>query len=103
MQASAAKALKETDEKEIEGKKISVAISNPPPHKEPTKNKSNVPITTSLGQAPRATGPRGRGHSQIALVPRKVTTTTSTTSKSESTSTTTMSNDDFRKMLLNKK
>jgi RNA recognition motif-containing protein len=87
---------------------IKVAISNPPQRKEPTKlpsaPKSNVPRTASLGEAPKPTGPRGRGHSQISLVPRQLAAT-STTPKSESTPTTTntMSNNDFRNMLFSKK
>ncbi|CAF1247873.1 unnamed protein product [Adineta ricciae] len=83
---------------------IQVAISNPPQRKEPVKSTSTEAKPTSLGEAPRATGPRGRGYSQISLVPRKVTaaknqpaTTTTTTTANA------MNNDDFRKMLLNKK
>jgi len=92
----------------MDGHTIDVAISNPPQRKEPTKltpaAKTIVPRAASLGAAPKSTGPRGRGHSQIALVPRNVAST-STTPKSESTPTTTssMSNDDFRKMLFSKK
>jgi len=93
----ASQAVLKVDGTEIDGHTIKVAISNPPQRKETTK-------VTSLGEAPKPTGSRGRGYSQISLVPRKLAAT-STTPKNESTPTptTTMNNDDFRKMLLSKK
>ena len=98
----ASQAVFKADGTELDGHIIKVSISNPPQRKEPIK--STVPKGTSLGEAPRSVGPRGRGHSQIALLPRKVGAT-STTPKSESPSTTTntMSNDDFSKLFSSKK
>ncbi len=104
----ASQAVLKVDGTEMDGHTIKVAISNPPQRKEPAKltpvEKSVISRATSLGEAPKSTGPRGRGHTQISLVPRKVAAP-STTPKSESTSTTTntMNNDDFRKMLFSKK
>ncbi|CAF3817823.1 unnamed protein product, partial [Rotaria magnacalcarata] len=98
----ASNAVLKVDGTEIGGHIISVAISNPPQRKEPIT--SAAPRTASLGEAPRSSGPRGRGHSQISLVPRKVTRTSNTPNNpTTSTTTSTMSNDDFRKMLLNNK
>ncbi|CAF2537142.1 unnamed protein product [Rotaria sp. Silwood2] len=108
----ASQAILTFDGTEIDGHTIKVAISNPPQRKEPTKSASTVtstiPKPTSLGEAPKSTGPRGRGHSQILLVPRRVATTTTTTtttpmSQSTPTTTSTMSNDDFRKMFFSTK
>ncbi|CAF0880688.1 unnamed protein product [Rotaria sp. Silwood1] len=105
----ASQAILKFDGTDIDGHTIKVAISNPPQRKEPIKlaptTKTVVSKATSLGEAPKSTGPRGRGHSQISLVPRKVAITTNATSMSQSTPTTTntMSNDDFRKMLFSKK
>jgi RNA recognition motif-containing protein len=104
----ASQAVLKVDGTEMDGHTIKVAISNPPQRKEPTKltpvAKAVVSRATSLGAAPKPTGARGKGYSQISLVPRNVAAT-STTPKSESTSTTTntMNNDDFRKMLFSKK
>jgi RNA recognition motif-containing protein len=105
----ASQAVLKLDGIDVDGHTIKVAISNPPQRKESTKlapiAKAVISRATSLGEAPKAIGPRGKGHSQIALVPRKLAAT-STTPKSESTTATTtdtMSNEDFRKMLLSKK
>ncbi len=113
----ASQAVLKVDGTEMDGHTIKVAISNPPQRKEqPKLNATDQAIAarvTSLGEAPKPTGPRGRGHSQISLVPRKLAVG-STKSTSESTAppppppptTTTansMSNDDFRNMLLSKK
>jgi RNA recognition motif-containing protein len=104
----ASQAVMKLDGTQIGEHAIKVAISNPPQRKEPTNQQSSATSrTASLGEAPRATGPRGRGHTQIALVPRNIASK-STTPKSEptttaTTTTNTMNNDDFRKMLLNKK
>lgn len=72
----ASQAVVKTDGTVIDGHTIKVAISNPPTKKDPTKS---APIArdggsraTSLGEAPKATGPRGKGRTQIALVPRKL-------------------------------
>ncbi|CAF3557299.1 unnamed protein product [Adineta steineri] len=104
----AAQAVMKTDGAMMDEHAIKVALSNPPPRKE-TNTKPTGQKTTSLGQAPKATGPRGKGYSQLSLVPRKLasasTTPTSTAPKSEPTPSTTskMNNDDFRNMLFSKK
>lgn len=104
----ASQAVVKLDGTEMDGHTIKVAVSNPPKRKEPVTMspivKSVLPKATSLGEAPKSTGARGRGHSQISLVPRKVNTT-STTPKPASAPTTTnmMGNDDFRKMFLGNK
>ena len=107
----ASQAIMKLDKYELEGHAIKVAISNPPKRQEPSKLgpgvQSLITKVTSLGEAPKSSGPRGKGYSQISLVPRKVTTSSSVTSKSVSDSsameTNRMNNDDFRKMLLSKK
>ena len=106
----ASQAVMKLDGTEMDGHTIKVAISNPPQRKESTKlnpvTKMLVPRASSLGGAPKSTGPRGKGHSQISLVPRKVATTSSQppTEPAPTTSTASaMSNNDFRNMLLNKK
>mgnify|MGYP001033361197 FL=1 len=81
----ASQAVVKADGTVIDGHTIKVAISNPPTKKDPLKvtpgDKPIVNRATSLGEAPKATGPRGKGRSQIALVPRKLTLATSTTKK----------------------
>jgi RNA recognition motif-containing protein len=107
----ASQAVLKVDGTEMDGHTIKVAISNPPQRKDPAKlnptDKAILARVTSLGEAPKPTGPRGRGHSQISLVPRKVAVgSTKSTSESTAATTTTansMSNDDFRNMILNKK
>lgn len=108
----AAQAVIKLDGKELDGHTIKVAISNPPQRKESTQA-ANTRMP-SLGEAPRATGARGRGHTQVALVPRKITIsnktpnsgpkpTTTPTTTTTATTTNAMNNADFRNMLLNKK
>ncbi|CAF0859049.1 unnamed protein product [Rotaria sordida] len=104
----ASQAILKFDGTDVDGHTIKVAISNPPQHKQPIKlaptTQPVVSRAASLGEAPKSTGPRGKGHSQISLVPRKIATTnTKPTSQSTSTTTNTMTNDDFRKMLFSKK
>lgn len=108
----ASQAVIKTDGTELDGHTIKVAISNPPARKEQTKLeplvKAVVSKATSLGEAPKATGPRGRGHSQIALVPRRIAIASAepekqSTTTAATTTTTGMSNDEFRNMLLSKK
>ena len=104
----ASKAVFELNGIEIDQHAIHFAVSNPPQRKEPKKltslAKSIVARATSLGERPKSAGPRGKGRSQIALVPRNIGTT-SRTSENQSISITTnqMSNDDFKKLFLDKK
>lgn len=103
----ASQAVLKVDGFQLDGHTIKVAISNPPQRKEPTAGGSLLtPRAASLGAGPKPTGPRGKGYSQISLVPRKVTSTTTSaapTGDSASTTSSKMSNDDFRKMLSSKK
>lgn len=103
----ASQAVIKLDGTEMDGHTIKVAISNPPQRKESNPvTKMLVPRASSLGGAPKSTGPRGKGHSQISLVPRKIATTTSkpqTESAPTTSTTSSMNNNDFRNMLLNKK
>ncbi|GBL94997.1 hypothetical protein AVEN_187505-1 [Araneus ventricosus] len=70
-EAAATNAIVKTDGTQIEDKIISVAISNPPPRK-PKKEFSNVTIADSLGGGGSSKGPRGRGRTQLSLLPRSV-------------------------------
>ena len=112
----ASQAVLKLDGTQIDEHTIKVAISNPPQRKEPVKQTETTRAiaarVASLGEAPKPTGPRGRGHSQISLVPRKVGAKTTTPNSqsisslpppSTTTTTNTMSNDDFRNMLFSKK
>lgn len=83
----AANAILGTDNKEIRGFTISVAISAPPQRK--TEN-----FTAAVPEPPR----HAKSRLQIPLVPRAVQV-----SNVAKPSTSTLSNEDFRKMLLNKK
>ncbi|UJR35109.1 hypothetical protein I4U23_027880 [Adineta vaga] len=101
---TASQALIQVDGTVLDGHTIRVAISNPPQRKDPIKSTSDETKPTSLGEAPKATGPRGRGHSQIALVPRRLAIGTTTPKSQPATvMANTKNNDDFRKMLLNEK
>ena len=90
--ADAAKAILQLDNKDIDGSTISVAISNPPPRKEP---KANV-MARSLGAGDSIMGSRGRGRTQLSFVPRSLQKQKDV--KPESSEK--MSNSDFRSMLL---
>ncbi|KAF8792047.1 squamous cell carcinoma antigen recognized by T-cells 3-like [Argiope bruennichi] len=71
-ETAAANAVVKTDGTQIEDKIISVAISNPPPRK-PKKEFSSVTIADSLGGGGGSSkGPRGRGRTQLSLLPRSV-------------------------------
>ena len=102
---AASHAVLKLDGFQLDGHTIKVAISNPPQRKEPTAaGASLTPRAASLGAGPKPTGPRGKGYSQISLVPRKVaSTTTAPKSDSPAGAPSQMSNDDFRKMLSSKK
>ncbi|XP_076344868.1 spliceosome associated factor 3, U4/U6 recycling protein-like isoform X2 [Tachypleus tridentatus] len=117
-EVSAATALVKTDGMKVDDKTISVAISNPPERKsfgktgggEGSENK----IIASLGGG-REPGPRGRGRTQVSLLPRALQRTQPGTSRSndfqngingagEDVNTTKkqLTNNDFRNMLLKK-
>lgn len=106
----ASQAVIKVDNYEVSGHHIKVAISNPPkratepPKPVDTTENGSAKRPTSLGEAPKSTGARGKGYSQLAFVPRKVSNTAKTPSNETNNSTSNkMSNSDFRQMLLNKK
>ncbi|XP_071037200.1 squamous cell carcinoma antigen recognized by T-cells 3 [Parasteatoda tepidariorum] len=71
-EAAAANAVVKTDGIQILDNVISVAISNPPPRKQ-QRDFPVASISESLGGGGGQTkGPRGRGRTQLALVPRAV-------------------------------
>ena len=93
---SASKALMKTDGTTVDGHEISVAISRPPPRKEAPKAAG-----PSLGAGPSKDtflGPRGRGRTQLSMVPRAVKSSEPSTNGSSEPK----SNADFRSMLLKK-
>ncbi|KAK7595131.1 hypothetical protein V9T40_001564 [Parthenolecanium corni] len=119
-ETSAAHALLKTDGLEIEGKTISVAISNPPERKNnPSLTASEVSISAiALGGGKGGDksdfGSRGRGRTQLSFLPRVVATAQSsdanrpekmdvTDSTSNPSTKKPLSNADFRSMLLNTK
>ncbi|GIY10015.1 squamous cell carcinoma antigen recognized by T-cells 3 [Caerostris extrusa] len=75
-ETSAGNAVVKLDGTQIKDNVISVAISNPPPRK-PKREFSNAPssvsLSSSLGSGSGASkGPRGRGRTQLSLLPRSV-------------------------------
>ena len=115
-EVAAARALVKLDETEIEGFKISVAISNPPARKDQPQQQSVA--SRSLGGGSRdagATGGGGPRRPQMAFIPRSVQKTPAASASSTSNGNgnangngngahaTPKSNDDFRNMLLGKK
>jgi len=106
---AAAKALLKTDGMLVGGKEISVAISRPPPRKDGKQQQG-----PSLGAGPSKDtflGPRGRGRSQLSMVPRSVATAKTDKDPTASSSANgsngssippppPKSNADFRSMLL---
>lgn len=114
-ETAAANAVVKTDGTKIKENVISVAISNPPPRK-PKKEFSSTSIADSLGgggSAPK--GPRGRGRTQLSMVPRSVARAPSSRTSNASNGTVqngqssepmdtseerkSLSNNDFAKML----
>jgi len=72
-EVAAAKALIKTDGMKIKEKEISVALSNPPKRKEEATGPSQGDDARSLGGTHQKDfGPRGKGRSQIAFMPRSV-------------------------------
>ncbi|CAF0855008.1 unnamed protein product [Didymodactylos carnosus] len=73
---------------------------------------SSVSASLSLGASEKSSGPRGKGPSQIALIPRKLTTKTTMTTVNPhannvitgiaTTTVFTLKNDDFRKIFIKK-
>ncbi|KAK2723233.1 squamous cell carcinoma antigen recognized by T-cells 3-like [Artemia franciscana] len=98
---AASQAVVKLDGIELDGLKISVAISNPPQRKEEVRSIEKA--APALGGGSRVTGPRGKGKSQIALVPASVqrkANAPAPTAQSSEAKPPAKSNEDFRKMLL---
>lgn len=111
-EAQASQAVLKLDGREVEGNKISVAISNPP-----RRNMMDKPGSSRLTadmQPRQVYGARGRGRTQVSLLPRSLQRGTApvnnvengTTSRTATADTAgepkSLSNSDFAKMLLNK-
>ncbi|XP_053727299.1 squamous cell carcinoma antigen recognized by T-cells 3 [Synchiropus splendidus] len=108
-EAQASQAVLKMDGLEMEGNKISVAISNPP-----RRNTEKPGFNRPASDARQAYGSRGRGRTQLSLLPRslhrpaepssKVANGTAAESSSSSSSAGSkpLSNSDFAKMLLSK-
>uniref|UniRef100_A0A8C5EET0 Spliceosome associated factor 3, U4/U6 recycling protein n=1 Tax=Gouania willdenowi TaxID=441366 RepID=A0A8C5EET0_GOUWI len=107
-EAQASQAVLKLDGTDVEDKKIAVAISNPPP-----RNASDKPGSSrgTSDLVPRqAYGARGRGRTQLSLLPRSlhrgqsapVGTVENGTASKAAGEPKPLSNSDFAKMLLNK-
>ncbi|TKS78710.1 Squamous cell carcinoma antigen recognized by T-cells 3 [Collichthys lucidus] len=116
-EAQAAQAVLKMDGMEVDGNKISVAISNPPRRMD--KPGSNRPTTDMMPR--QVFGSRGRGRTQLSLLPRSlhrqsgpvskvengnsaepVPTTASAAAANAAGETKPLSNSDFARMLLSK-
>jgi len=85
-EVAAAKALVKTDGMKIKDKEIEVAISNPPRRKEETpadiKSIQGSDVRSLGGTTQQKDfGPRGKGRSQLAFMPRSVATSNSAAGK----------------------
>ncbi|XP_046344381.2 squamous cell carcinoma antigen recognized by T-cells 3-like isoform X2 [Haliotis rufescens] len=109
----ATQAVMKTDGLLVGEHTLSVAISNPPPRKQPEARRGEeFERTPSLGSGKKETDQRGKVRTQVALVPRSVkrgpssstisADSNSTNGQQSDKSTAGMSNADFRSMLLQK-
>lgn len=106
---SASAALVKTDGSKIREHIISVAISNPPERKQRKRdgNKTSTQLSSILGGGGGSiVGPRGRGRTQLTMVPRalqQVSRVSKQNGESNGTESKNkkMSNDDFRRLLQN--
>ncbi|XP_074525920.1 squamous cell carcinoma antigen recognized by T-cells 3 [Halichoeres trimaculatus] len=111
-EAQASHAVLKMDGMEIEGNKISVAISNPPRRNIADKSSSSRPMADLMPR--QVYGSRGRGRTQLSLLPRALHRQNESASKVEngtasagaagnaSGETKPLSNADFARMLLSK-
>uniref|UniRef100_A0A8D3D241 Spliceosome associated factor 3, U4/U6 recycling protein n=1 Tax=Scophthalmus maximus TaxID=52904 RepID=A0A8D3D241_SCOMX len=114
-ESQASQAVLKLDGIEVEGNKVSVAISNPPRRNMMDKPGSSRLMTDMMPR--QAFGSRGRGRTQLSLLPRSLHRQSGPASKVENGSaaerapaagvnaaaeTKPLSNSDFAKMLLNK-
>ncbi|XP_037115635.1 squamous cell carcinoma antigen recognized by T-cells 3 [Syngnathus acus] len=105
-EAQASQAVLKMDGTDVEGNKISVAISNPP-RRNSSKPGPSQPATNLTPH--QAYGARGRGRTQVSLLPRSLNRQSGPSSKVENGSSEDgagdakpLSNADFAKMLLKK-
>lgn len=105
-ETSATVALVQTDGMQLGKQALQVAISNPPSRaNRPTPGASSAPrIVASLGGGPKETGLRGRGRTQVSLMPRAVQRTQQPEKGQGNAEESKggLSNADFRTMLLKK-
>ncbi|XP_050434403.1 squamous cell carcinoma antigen recognized by T-cells 3 [Adelges cooleyi] len=106
-EVSAANALLKTDNMVIDGKTISVALSQPPERKI-TEKKLYPPVARFKSQSLNSSlGPREHARTKLSLMPavlqKKSLQITSTSTSSTCPEKAALSNDDFRKMLLGSK
>lgn len=113
-ESQASQAVLKMDGLEVEGNKISVAISNPPRRNTMDKPGSSRPTTDMMPR--QFHGPRGKGRTQLSLLPRSLNRQSGPGSKVENGTpaqsvsatnnaagdTKPLSNADFARMLLNK-
>lgn len=100
-EATAAKALLNTDGTKIQGRMISVAISKPPERKR-TQTEENAEQVKSLGGTSTSRTAFGVPKTLLSMVPRNVKKSSSNGSAAPDSSTQSMSNQDFRNMFFNK-
>jgi len=102
-EATAAKALLNTDGLKIQDKVISVAISQPPDRKK-IQTEENAEQVKSLGGTSTSRMAFGVPKTLLSMVPRNVVKGSSSNgSAAPDRNTQSMSNQDFRNMFLNKK
>ncbi|XP_072290243.1 squamous cell carcinoma antigen recognized by T-cells 3 [Eucyclogobius newberryi] len=112
-ESQAAQAVLKLDGMEVEGNKISVAISNPPRRSAADKPSSSRLSTDAMPR--QFHGSRGKGRTQLSLIPRSLhrqsgseskvengTSAPSVAATNSASDTKPLSNADFAKMLLNK-
>lgn len=109
-EAQASQAVLKMDGMDVMGNKISVSISNPPRRNMMDKPGSNRPSTDAIPR--QVHGSRGRGRTQLSLLPRSLHRQSGPPSKVENGTapeqvnaageTKPLSNSDFARMLLSK-
>ncbi|PIK44442.1 hypothetical protein BSL78_18719 [Apostichopus japonicus] len=88
-EADASKAIMGTDGTDLAGHSISVAISNPPSRRQPISDRKGKDSEDAPSHYPKSlgakgiSGPRGKGRTQLFLVPRALQKTSSVTSEAK--------------------
>ena len=109
LEADASSAVIKSDKMKIKGQVIEVALSNPP-EKRTDRGKGAASSVKSLGGTSREAlnaGPRGKGRTQVAFVPRSVAKASTGNGNAgcgeKQEKKPVKSNDEFRAMLLGNK